>query len=125
MKNSRLCDGKMLKQCSNVLSLCVRAVGCVTVYLSLLLPLSTFTLPVGVPVSSRVSTKIQQLLNTLKRPKRPPLSDFFTDDAEEIVEGTLLHLISCSGRLFDLHKLHIEKLEFVPLLSPMFYNKLK
>lgn len=91
MKNSRLCDGKMLKQCSNVLSLCVRAVGCVTMYLSLLLPLSTFTLPVGVPVSSRVSTKIQQLLNTLKRPKRPPLSDFFTDDAEEIVEGTLLH----------------------------------
>uniref|UniRef100_A0A3B4EUN4 Disco-interacting protein 2 homolog B-A-like n=1 Tax=Pundamilia nyererei TaxID=303518 RepID=A0A3B4EUN4_9CICH len=44
-----------------------------------------FNAPV-VPVSSRVSTKIQQLLNTLKRPKRPPLSDFFTDDAEEIVE---------------------------------------
>uniref|UniRef100_A0A7N6AQT1 DMAP1-binding domain-containing protein n=1 Tax=Anabas testudineus TaxID=64144 RepID=A0A7N6AQT1_ANATE len=40
----------------------------------------------GVPVNSRVSTKIQQLLNTLKRPKRPPLSEFFTDDAEEIVE---------------------------------------
>uniref|UniRef100_A0A8D0AT86 Disco-interacting protein 2 homolog Bb n=1 Tax=Sander lucioperca TaxID=283035 RepID=A0A8D0AT86_SANLU len=39
-----------------------------------------------VPVNSRVSTKIQQLLNTLKRPKRPPLSEFFTDDAEEIVE---------------------------------------
>uniref|UniRef100_A0A7N9ASZ9 Disco-interacting protein 2 homolog Bb n=1 Tax=Mastacembelus armatus TaxID=205130 RepID=A0A7N9ASZ9_9TELE len=38
------------------------------------------------PVSSRVSTKIQQLLNTLKRPKRPPLSEFFTDDSEEIVE---------------------------------------
>uniref|UniRef100_A0A8C7S842 DMAP1-binding domain-containing protein n=1 Tax=Oncorhynchus mykiss TaxID=8022 RepID=A0A8C7S842_ONCMY len=35
---------------------------------------------------SRVSTKIQQLLNTLKRPKRPPLSDFFLDDSEEIVE---------------------------------------
>uniref|UniRef100_A0A8D3CBD0 Disco-interacting protein 2 homolog Bb n=1 Tax=Scophthalmus maximus TaxID=52904 RepID=A0A8D3CBD0_SCOMX len=45
-----------------------------------------FTLPVGVPVNSRVSTKIQQLLNTLKRPKRPPLSEFFTDDSEEIVE---------------------------------------
>uniref|UniRef100_A0A3B3BPL1 DMAP1-binding domain-containing protein n=1 Tax=Oryzias melastigma TaxID=30732 RepID=A0A3B3BPL1_ORYME len=42
----------------------------------------------GVPVSSRVSTKIQQLLNTLKRPKKPPLSEFFTDDSEEIVEGT-------------------------------------
>lgn len=42
---------------------------------------------VGVPVSSRVSTKIQQLLNTLKRPKRPPLSEFFMDDQEEIVEG--------------------------------------
>uniref|UniRef100_A0AAY4C7S8 DMAP1-binding domain-containing protein n=1 Tax=Denticeps clupeoides TaxID=299321 RepID=A0AAY4C7S8_9TELE len=41
---------------------------------------------IGVPVSSRVSTKIQQLLNTLKRPKRPPLSDFFTDDQQEIVE---------------------------------------
>uniref|UniRef100_A0A8B9RJ85 Disco-interacting protein 2 homolog Bb n=1 Tax=Astyanax mexicanus TaxID=7994 RepID=A0A8B9RJ85_ASTMX len=40
----------------------------------------------GVPVSSRVSTKIQQLLNTLKRPKRPPLSEFFMDDQEEIVE---------------------------------------
>uniref|UniRef100_A0A4W4F371 DMAP1-binding domain-containing protein n=1 Tax=Electrophorus electricus TaxID=8005 RepID=A0A4W4F371_ELEEL len=40
----------------------------------------------GVPVNSRVSTKIQQLLNTLKRPKRPPLSEFFLDDAEEIVE---------------------------------------
>uniref|UniRef100_A0A8C5GG83 Disco-interacting protein 2 homolog B-A-like n=1 Tax=Gouania willdenowi TaxID=441366 RepID=A0A8C5GG83_GOUWI len=40
----------------------------------------------GVPVNSRVSTKIQQLLNTLKRPKRPPLSEFFTDDSEEIVE---------------------------------------
>lgn len=41
----------------------------------------------GVPVSNRVSTKIQQLLNTLKRPKRPPLSEFFVDDSEEIVEG--------------------------------------
>ncbi|KAJ3602518.1 hypothetical protein NHX12_030272 [Muraenolepis orangiensis] len=43
----------------------------------------------GVPVNSRVSTKIQQLLNTLKRPKRPPLSEFFTDDSEEIVEVPL------------------------------------
>ncbi|XP_023646418.1 disco-interacting protein 2 homolog B-A isoform X1 [Paramormyrops kingsleyae] len=39
----------------------------------------------GVPIS-RVSTKIQQLLNTLKRPKRPPLREFFLDDSEEIVE---------------------------------------
>uniref|UniRef100_A0A8D2NJ90 Disco interacting B n=1 Tax=Zonotrichia albicollis TaxID=44394 RepID=A0A8D2NJ90_ZONAL len=43
----------------------------------------------GVPVSSRVSTKIQQLLNTLKRPKRPPLKEFFVDDFEEIVEGNI------------------------------------
>lgn len=42
-------------------------------------------------MSSRVSTKIQQLLNTLKRPKRPPLSEFFTDDSEEIVEGGAPH----------------------------------
>lgn len=47
----------------------------------------TRSLHPGVPVSSRVSTKIQQLLNTLKRPKRPPLKEFFVDDFEEIVEG--------------------------------------
>lgn len=51
----------------------------------------------GVPVNSRVSTKIQQLLNTLKRPKRPPLSEFFVDDSEEIVEGDThsVHLYPC------------------------------
>uniref|UniRef100_A0AAQ5ZSY2 DMAP1-binding domain-containing protein n=1 Tax=Amphiprion ocellaris TaxID=80972 RepID=A0AAQ5ZSY2_AMPOC len=69
---------------SSVFALC--ALQYVTVCLFLLLLVSTFTLLVGVPVSSRVSTKIQQLLNTLKRPKRPPLSEFFTDDSEEIVE---------------------------------------
>ncbi len=61
---------------------------------------STFILAVGVPVSSRVSTKIQQLLNTLKRPKRPPLSDFFTDDSEEIVEGTLNKVIKEAPQQF-------------------------
>ncbi|XP_072594609.1 disco-interacting protein 2 homolog A isoform X4 [Vulpes vulpes] len=40
----------------------------------------------GVPVNSRVSSKIQQLLNTLKRPKRPPLKEFFVDDFEELLE---------------------------------------
>lgn len=47
----------------------------------------------GVPVSSRVSAKIQQLVNTLKRPKRPPLREFFVDDFEELLEGkrTLSH----------------------------------
>nr|XP_015210312.1 PREDICTED: disco-interacting protein 2 homolog C isoform X4 [Lepisosteus oculatus] len=40
----------------------------------------------GVPVSSRVSAKIQQLVNTLKRPKRPPLREFFVDDFEELLE---------------------------------------
>lgn len=43
--------------------------------------------PAGVPVSSRVSAKIQQLVNTLKRPKRPPLREFFVDDFEELLEG--------------------------------------
>uniref|UniRef100_A0A665XGB2 Disco-interacting protein 2 homolog Ca n=1 Tax=Echeneis naucrates TaxID=173247 RepID=A0A665XGB2_ECHNA len=42
--------------------------------------------PEGVPVSSRVSAKIQQLVNTLKRPKRPPLREFFVDDFEELLE---------------------------------------
>ncbi|XP_065817894.1 disco-interacting protein 2 homolog A isoform X6 [Labrus bergylta] len=41
--------------------------------------------PPGVPVNSRVSSKIQQLLNTLKRPKRPPLREFFVDDFEELL----------------------------------------
>ncbi|XP_052379049.1 disco-interacting protein 2 homolog A isoform X6 [Oncorhynchus keta] len=40
----------------------------------------------GVPVNSRVSYKIQQLLNTLKRPKRPSLREFFIDDFEELVD---------------------------------------
>uniref|UniRef100_A0A8C3W9I1 Disco interacting A n=1 Tax=Catagonus wagneri TaxID=51154 RepID=A0A8C3W9I1_9CETA len=40
----------------------------------------------GVPVNSRVSSKIQQLLNTLRRPKRPPLKEFFVDDFEELLE---------------------------------------
>uniref|UniRef100_A0A672L2F4 Disco-interacting protein 2 homolog B-A n=1 Tax=Sinocyclocheilus grahami TaxID=75366 RepID=A0A672L2F4_SINGR len=47
---------------------------------------SVIFLSTGVPAHSHVSTKIQQLLNTLKRPKRPPLSEFFLDDSEEIVE---------------------------------------
>uniref|UniRef100_A0A8B9JUV8 Disco-interacting protein 2 homolog Cb n=1 Tax=Astyanax mexicanus TaxID=7994 RepID=A0A8B9JUV8_ASTMX len=41
---------------------------------------------VGVPVSSRVSAKIHQLVNTLKRPKRRPLREFFVDDFEELLE---------------------------------------
>lgn len=38
-------------------------------------------------MNSRVSSKIQQLLNTLKRPKRPPLKEFFVDDGEALLEG--------------------------------------
>uniref|UniRef100_A0A672M7W6 Disco interacting C n=1 Tax=Sinocyclocheilus grahami TaxID=75366 RepID=A0A672M7W6_SINGR len=41
---------------------------------------------VCVPVSSRVSAKIQQLVNTLKQPRRPPLREFFVDDFEELLE---------------------------------------
>ncbi|XP_071184272.1 disco-interacting protein 2 homolog C-like isoform X4 [Salvelinus alpinus] len=40
----------------------------------------------GVPVSSRVSAKIQQLVSTLKMPRRPPLREFFVDDFEELLE---------------------------------------
>ncbi|XP_033966601.1 disco-interacting protein 2 homolog A isoform X3 [Pseudochaenichthys georgianus] len=46
----------------------------------------SLTLMDGVPVNSRVSSKIQQLLNTLKRPKRPPLREFFVDDFEELLD---------------------------------------
>lgn len=46
-------------------------------------------------MSSRVSAKIQQLVNTLKRPKRPPLREFFVDDFEELLEGKMIcHLPS-------------------------------
>uniref|UniRef100_A0A4W6BWP2 Disco interacting C n=1 Tax=Lates calcarifer TaxID=8187 RepID=A0A4W6BWP2_LATCA len=48
-----------------------------------------FPCSAGVPVSSRVSAKIQQLVNTLKRPKRPPLREFFVDDFEELLEGNV------------------------------------
>ncbi|NXL67332.1 DIP2A protein, partial [Chordeiles acutipennis] len=48
----------------------------------------------GVPVNSRVSSKIQQLLNTLKRPKRPPLKEFFVDDFEELLEGRYCNIYS-------------------------------
>uniref|UniRef100_A0A8B9HVD0 Disco-interacting protein 2 homolog A n=1 Tax=Astyanax mexicanus TaxID=7994 RepID=A0A8B9HVD0_ASTMX len=47
---------------------------------------STMETADGVPVNSRVSSKIQQLLNTLKRPKRPPLREFFLDDFEELLD---------------------------------------
>lgn len=53
----------------------------------LVTPVLYFLIVIGVPVNSRVSSKIQQLLNTLKRPKRPPLKEFFVDDFEELLEG--------------------------------------
>ncbi|XP_043215224.1 disco-interacting protein 2-like isoform X2 [Amphibalanus amphitrite] len=38
----------------------------------------------GATARWKVSTKIQQLLNTLKRPKRRPLPEFYMDDEEEL-----------------------------------------
>lgn len=70
---------------SDQLALCVRS-ACASRVLHVFLTVAALVCS-GVPVSNRVSTKIQQLLNTLKRPKRPPLSEFFVDDSEEIVEG--------------------------------------
>ncbi|KAJ8259307.1 hypothetical protein COCON_G00183190 [Conger conger] len=77
----------------------------------------------GVPVHSRVSTKIQQLLNTLKRPKRPPLSEFFVDDAEEIVEGkpvlwevcSLMGLYALPTPLPDPHTPRPEGRQIIPV----------
>lgn len=52
------------------------------------LPSLSIPLPmIGVPVNGRVSSKIRQLLDTLRRPKRPPLREFFLDDAEEALGG--------------------------------------
>ena len=39
------------------------------------------------PVHGKVSAKIQQLLNTLKRPKRKPLPEYFVDEAEATLES--------------------------------------
>lgn len=77
---------------------CVFLVG----YLHMFMTVTVLGVCPGVPVNSRVSTKIQQLLNTLKRPKRPPLSEFFLDDAEEIVEGETrsMHIHSSSGSFY-------------------------
>uniref|UniRef100_A0A8C7L7J2 Disco interacting C n=1 Tax=Oncorhynchus kisutch TaxID=8019 RepID=A0A8C7L7J2_ONCKI len=49
-------------------------------------PICFLMINCGVPVGGRVSAKIQQLVNTLKRPKRPPLREFFVDDFEELLE---------------------------------------
>lgn len=38
---------------------------------------------------TRVSAKIQQLLNTLKRPKRRPLNEYFEDNQEEVASKCL------------------------------------
>uniref|UniRef100_A0A8C1K954 Disco-interacting protein 2 homolog Ca n=1 Tax=Cyprinus carpio TaxID=7962 RepID=A0A8C1K954_CYPCA len=55
--------------------------------LCLFVCINTCVSSLGVPVSSRVSAKIQQLVNTLKQPRRPPLREFFVDDFEELLEG--------------------------------------
>ncbi|CAL8369285.1 unnamed protein product [Boreogadus saida] len=47
----------------------------------------------GVPSVSRCRLHSPQLVNTLKRPKRPPLTDFFVDDFEELLEGPALHQV--------------------------------
>lgn len=39
----------------------------------------------GLVCPSRVSEKIQQLVNTLKRPKRRPLPEYFIDDDDQIL----------------------------------------
>uniref|UniRef100_A0AAR2IX42 DMAP1-binding domain-containing protein n=1 Tax=Pygocentrus nattereri TaxID=42514 RepID=A0AAR2IX42_PYGNA len=59
---------------------------CLSLSRAVSLPRSVCLSPKGVPVNSRVSSKIQQLLNTLKRPKRPPLREFFVDDFEELLD---------------------------------------
>lgn len=59
-----------------------------SLFISTLIPIFS-----GVPVSSRVSAKIQQLVNTLKRPKRPPLREFFVDDFEELLEGNFFSFL--------------------------------
>lgn len=62
----------------------------------------------GVAVNSRVSSKIQQLLNTLKRPKRPPLREFFVDDFEELLDGESAWMSCVSFVVILLSELKIE-----------------
>lgn len=81
---------------------------------------------VGVPAHSRVSSKIQQLLNTLKRPKRPPLREFFVDDFEELLDGKkkILHCFkirsitnACAPALLLWENRSIKSLEIIAFLS--------
>uniref|UniRef100_A0A8C2KXZ7 Disco-interacting protein 2 homolog Ca n=1 Tax=Cyprinus carpio TaxID=7962 RepID=A0A8C2KXZ7_CYPCA len=68
-----------------MLLLCVLNI-CFFPGLCLFVCINTCVSSLGVPVSSRVSAKIQQLVNTLKQPRRPPLREFFVDDFEELLE---------------------------------------
>uniref|UniRef100_A0A672RXA8 Disco interacting C n=1 Tax=Sinocyclocheilus grahami TaxID=75366 RepID=A0A672RXA8_SINGR len=65
---------------------CLNDNNCFFPGLCVLLCINTCVSSLGVPVSSRVSAKIQQLVNTLKQPRRPPLREFFVDDFEELLE---------------------------------------
>uniref|UniRef100_A0A8C2L1H1 Disco-interacting protein 2 homolog Ca n=1 Tax=Cyprinus carpio TaxID=7962 RepID=A0A8C2L1H1_CYPCA len=65
---------------------CVNSNICFFPGLCLFVCINTCVSSLGVPVSSRVSAKIQQLVNTLKQPRRPPLREFFVDDFEELLE---------------------------------------
>lgn len=52
---------------------------------------------ISAPRHGKVSAKIQQLLNTLKRPKRKPLQEFFqeSDDDLEGINFTSLSFATC------------------------------
>lgn len=71
-------------------------------------------------MSSRVSAKIQQLVNTLKRPKRPPLREFFVDDFEELLEGKM----TVFQKVLETSFSHTVKCFFICLL-PFCFVKVK
>lgn len=49
--------------------------------------IGNFSFPPTAPVHGKVSAKIQQLLNTLKRPKRKPLPEYFVDESDATLES--------------------------------------
>lgn len=60
-----------------------------------------FGFPTGTTGRWKVSAKIQQLLNTLKRPKRRPLPEFYEDND---IELEIAGKITCTEFLMHLQK---------------------
>lgn len=70
-------------------------------------------------ISARVSSKIQQLLNTLKRPKRKPLQDFFVEEDDELESKLLQTFTVEKNQCFILSDVMRDTLNFSKVIGIM------